>query len=188
MRKLHLILLSLVAAVPGSYLCYLLGTALTVPRHDLWNKPLLGIAVVSTGLLVLLAAVVWPLLYAVAFYDDPNKGKKSKEAEAGQDDEGVAAEAGDETPKIPRGDSFEEEDIDAFERESIKPGADEGDEFEVASEGSEFDLDEESIDSAETADFDLDDEFADRDMGDEVEEEEAPKKKAKETKAKKKKT
>ncbi len=188
MRKLHLILLSLVAAVPGGYLCYLLGTALTVPRHDLWNKPLLGIAVVSTGLLVLLAAVVWPLLYAVAFYDDPNKGKKSEEAEAGEDGEGVAAQAGVETPKTPRGESFEEEDIDAFEREGIKPGADEGDEFEEAAEGSEFDLDEESIDSAETADFDLgDDEFADLDMEDEEEEEEAPKKKAKDTKAKKKK-
>ncbi len=179
MRKLHLILLSLVAAVPGGYLCYLLGTALTVPRHDLWNKPLLGVAVVSTGLLVLLAAVVWPLLYAVAFYDDPNKGKKSEDAEAG---EGVAAEAGVETSKTPRGDSFEEEDIDAFEREGIKPGADDGDEFEEASEGSEFDLDEESIDSAETADFDLgDDEFADLEMEDE-EEEETPKKKAKKKK------
>ncbi len=182
MRKLHLILLSLVAAVPGGYLCYLLGTALTVPRHDLWNKPLLGIAVVSTGLLVLLAAVVWPLLYAVAFYDDPNKGKKAEEAEAGEDGEGVAAQIGVETPKTPRGDSFEEEDIDAFEREGIKPGNDDdADEF---AEDSEFGVDDESIDTAETADFDLgDDEFADLDMDDEEEEEEeAPKKKAKKKK------
>lgn len=178
MRKLHLILLSLVAAVPGGYLCYLLGTALTVPRHDLWNKPLLGGTVVATGLLVLLLAVVWPLLYAVAFYDDPNKGKKSEDAE----DEGEAA-AGEEidTPKTPRGDNFEEEDIDVFEREGVKPGDDEADDFEEVSEGSEFDVDEESIDTAETADFDLgDDEFADLDLDEE--EEEAPKKKAKKKK------
>lgn len=178
MRKLHLILLSLVAAVPGGYLCYLLGTALTVPRHDLWNKPLLGGTVVATGLMVLLLAVVWPLLYAVAFYDDPNKGKKeeaSDEAEAAASDEGEDAE----TPKTPRGDSFEEEDIDVFEREGVKPGDEDGDDFE---EGSEFDVDEESIDTAETADFDLgDDEFADLDL-DEEEEEEAPKKKAKKKK------
>lgn len=182
MRKLHLILLSLVAAVPGGYLCYLLGTALTVPRHDLWNKPLLGGTVVATGLMVLLLAVVWPLLYAVAFYDDPNKGKKeeaSDEAEAAASEEGADVE----TPKTPRGDSFEEEDIDVFEREGVKPGADDdADDFEEASEGSEFDVDEESIDTAETADFDLgDDEFADLDM-DEEEEEEAPKKKAKKKK------
>lgn len=179
MRKLHLILLSLVAAVPGGYLCYLLGTALTVPRHDLWNKPLLGGTVVATGLLVLLLAVVWPLLYAVAFYDDPNKGKKSEDAEAGEEGE-AAAEGEVEEAKTPRGDSFEEEDIDVFDREGVKPADD--DDFEEASEGSEFDVDEESIDTAETADFDLgDDEFADLDM-DEEEEEEAPKKKAKKKK------
>lgn len=179
MRKLHLILLSLVAAVPGGYLCYLLGTALTIPGHDLWKKPLLGGTVVATGLMVLLLGIVWPLLYAVAFYDDPNKGKKEKasdEAEAAASDEGEEAE----TPKTPRGESFEEEDIDVFEREGVKPGDDDGDDFEEASEGSEFDVDEESIDTAETADFDLgDDEFADLDMD---EEEEAPKKKAKKKK------
>ena len=37
------------AAVPGGYLCYLLGTALTVPGHDLWKKPLLGGTVVATS-------------------------------------------------------------------------------------------------------------------------------------------
>ena len=182
MKKLHLILLSLVAAVPGGYLCYLLGTALTVPRHDLWNKPLLGGTVVATGLLVLLAAVVWPLLYAVAFYDDPNKDKPADEAEA---DAGAVEADGDvEAAKTPRADSFEEEDIDAFEREGIKPGRDD-DDAEEFEEGSEFDVDEESIDTAETADFDLgDDEFADLDMDDDVEEveEEAPKKKAKKKK------
>ena len=100
MKKLHLILLSLVAAMPGGYLCYLLGTALTVPRHDLWNKPLLGVTVVTTGLLVLLAAVVWPLLYAVAFYDDPNKDKPADEAEA---DAGAVEADGDvEAAKTPR--------------------------------------------------------------------------------------
>ena len=183
MRKLHLILLSLVAAVPGGVLCYLLGSVLTIPRHDLWNKPLLGIAVVSTGLMVLLLAVVWPLLYAVAFYDDPNKGKKAEEAEAGEEGEAVDADGEAETAKTPRGDSFEEEDIDAFEREGIKPGAADGDEFEEASEGSEFDVDDESIDTAETADFDLgDDEFADLDVEEDEEEEEAPKKKAKKKK------
>lgn len=177
MKKLHLILLSLVAAVPGGYLCYLLGTALTVPRHDLWNKPLLGGTVVATGLLVLLLAVVWPLLYAVAFYDDPNKGKKSEEDEAAEAD--AAGEAAVETPKTPRGESFEEEDIDVFEREGVKPGDD--DEVDEFAEDSEFDVDEESIDTAETADFDLgDDEFADLEV--EEEEEEAPKKKAKKKK------
>lgn len=183
MRKLHLILLSLVAAVPGGVLCYLLGSVLTIPRHDLWNKPLLGIAVVSTGLMVLLLAVVWPLLYAVAFYDDPNKGKKTEEPEAGEEGDADAAEGDVEAAKTPRGDSFEEEDIDAFEREGIKPGDD--DDFEEASEDSEFGVDDESIDTAETADFDLgDDEFADLDMDDDVEEEEeeAPKKKAKKKK------
>ena len=185
MRKLHLILLSLVAAVPGGVLCYLLGSVLTIPRHDLWNKPLLGGTVVATGLLVLLLAVVWPLLYAVAFYDDPNKGKKAEEAEAGEEGDAVAAEgeAGEaEEAKTPRGDSFEDEDIDVFEREGVKPGNDDAEDFEEAAEGSEFDLDEESIDTAETADFDLgDDEFADLDV-EEEEEEEAPKKKAKKKK------
>jgi membrane protein implicated in regulation of membrane protease activity len=180
-KKLHLILLSLVAAVPGGYLCYLLGTALAAPRTDLWNKPLLGGSVVATGLLVLLLAVVWPLLYAVAFYDDPNKGKKADEEEAAAEGD-ADVEAAVEKPKTPRGDSFEEEDIDAFEREGIKPGNDDADEFEEVSEGSEFDVDEESIDTAETADFDLgDDEFADLDV-EEEEEEEAPKKKAKKKK------
>lgn len=183
MRKLHLILLSLVAAVPGGVLCYLLGSVLTIPRHDLWNKPLLGGSVVATGLMVLVLGVVWPLLYAVAFYDDPNKGAKADEAEAA--DAEATGEVGDEdSPKTPRGESFEEEDIGVFEREGIKPGDDDGDDFE--SEDSEFGVDEESIDSAETADFDLgDDEFADLDMDEEEEEEEAPKKKAKD-KAKKK--
>ena len=183
MRKLHLILLSLVAAVPGGFLCYLLGSVLTIPRHDLWNKPLLGIAVVSTGLMVLALGVVWPLLYAVAFYDDPNKGKKADPDDAA-DAESVATDDADETPKTPRADSFEEEDIDAFEREGIKPGADD-DEFAESSDDSEFAVDDESIDTAETADFDLgDDEFADLDMDDEPEEEEeeAPKKKAKKKK------
>lgn len=184
MRKLHLILLSLVAAVPGGVLCYLLGSVLTIPRHDLWNKPLLGIAVVSTGLMVLALGVVWPLLYAVAFYDDPNKVKKTEEAEAGEEGDADAADEDVEKPKTPRGDSFEEEDLDAFEHEDTKPGADDGDDFEEASEGSEFDVDDESIDTAETADFDLgDDEFADLDVEeDEEEEEEAPKKKAKKKK------
>ena len=178
MKKLHLILLSLVAAVPGGYLCYLLGTALTVPRHDLWNKPLLGGTVVATGLSVLLAAVVWPLLYAVAFYDDPNKGKPADVPAADTDADGGAD--GAETSKTPRAESFEEEDIDVFEREGIKPGDDDAEDFE---EASEFDADEESFESAETADFDLgDDEFADLDMDEEEEEEEAPKKKAKKKK------
>ncbi|GDY08696.1 hypothetical protein LBMAG52_21820 [Planctomycetia bacterium] len=182
MRKLHLILLSLVAAVPGGVLCYLLGSVLTIPRHDLWNKPLLGGTVVATGLLVLLLAVVWPLLYAAAFYDDPNKDKKSEEVEAGEEAEADAAEGEVETPETSRGDSFEEEDLDAFEGEGINPGTEEADDFEEAAEGSEFDLDKESIDTAETADFDLgDDEFAGLDV-EEEEEEEAPKKKAKKKK------
>lgn len=184
MRKLHLILLSLVAAVPGGVLCYLLGSVLTIPRHDLWNKPLLGIAVVSTGLMVLTLGIVWPLVYAAAFYDDPNKDKKAEKPEVDEEGDADAAE-GVEAAKTPRGDSFEEEDIDAFEREGIKPADDDDDDFEEASEGSEFDVDDESIDTAETADFDLgDDEFADLDMDEDVEEEEeeAPKKKAKKKK------
>lgn len=184
MRKLHLILLSLVSAIPGGYLCYLLGSVLTIPRHDLWNKPLLGGTVVATGLLVLLLAVVWPILYAVAFYDDPNKGKKIDDDEAGDDGETTVDEDG-ESEKSARDDSFEEEDIDVFEREGVTPEDDEADEFEEDSEGSEFDLDEDSIDQAETADFDLgDDEFADLDMDEEEaeEEEETPKKKSKKKK------
>ena len=102
MKKLHLILLSLVAAVPGGYLCYLLGTALALPRSDLWKKPLLGGAVVLTGLLVLLAAVVWPLLYAVAFYDDPNKNKPLADAEDGA----AGDELEEDTPKTLHKESF----------------------------------------------------------------------------------
>lgn len=186
MRKLHLILLSLVAAVPGGVLCFLLGTALSTERTDLWKNGVtspLGLTVVLTGLAVLGAAVVFPLLYAAVFYDDPNKGRKSEADEAGEEG---AADGDGEPSKTPRSESFEEEDIDAFEREGITPDADEAEEYV---EGSEFDVEEESIDTAETADFDLgDDEFADLDVGDEdEEEEEAPKKKAKPSKAKKKK-
>ncbi len=196
MKKLHLILLSLVAAVPGGYLCYLLGTALALPRSDLWKKPLLGGAVVGTGLLVLLAAVVWPLLYAIAFYDDPNKHKKAADGEG----DVAVDELEEDNPKTARAESFEEEDVDVFEREGVtadaKEASDDDDDFEAesedlegsefeADEGSEFDVEEESIDQAETADFDLgDDEFADLDMDEEIEEEEeeAPKKKAKKKK------
>ena len=184
MKKLHLILLSLVSAVPGGFLCFLLGKALALPRSDLWKKPLLGSAVVGTGLLVLLAAVVWPLLYAVAFYDDPNKNKPAVDGEGGEDDAG-AGELEDETPKTPRSESFEEDDVDAFERERVTADAEQDEDFESAEAGDEFDVEEESIESAETADFDLgDDEFADLEMDEEVEEEEeeAPKKKAKKKK------
>ncbi len=180
MKKLHLILLSLVAAVPGSYLCYLLGTALALPRSDLWKKPLLGGAVVVTGLLVLLAAVVWPLLYAVAFYDDPNKNKPPVDGEG----DAAVDELEEDTSKTPRSDSFEDEDVDVFEREGVTAESEEDEDFESAEAGDEFDVEEESIESAETADFDLgDDEFADLEMEEEVEEEEeAPKKKAKKKK------
>ena len=185
MKKLHLILLSLVSAVPGGYLCYLLGTALALPRSDLWKKPLLGGAVVGTGLLVLLAAVVWPLLYAVAFYDDPNKNKPAVDGEGGED-EADAGELEDDTPKTPRSESFEEDDVDVFDRDGVtaEADADADEDFEPDATGSEFDLEEESIESAETADFDLgDDEFADLEIEEEVEEEEeAPKKKAKKKK------
>jgi hypothetical protein len=180
-KKLHLILLSLVAAVPGGYLCYLLGTALALPRSDLWKKPLLGGSVVLTGLAVLLTAVVWPLLYAVAFYDDPNKQKPPVEGEG----DATADELEEDTPKTPRGDSFEEEDVDVFEREGVTAEAGEDDDFETAETGDEFDIEEESIESAETADVDLgDDEFADLELDEEVEEEEedAPKKTAKKKK------
>ena len=184
MKKLHLILLSLVSAVPGGYLCYLLGTALALPRSDLWKKPLLGGAVLGTGLLVLLAAVVWPLLYAVAFYDDPNKNKPAVDGEGGEDEAG-AGELEDDTSKTPRSESFEEDDVDVFEREGVTAEAEEDEDFEPVEGGDEFDVEEESIESAETADFDLgDDEFADLDLDEEVveEEEEAPKKKAKKKK------
>ena len=156
MKKLHLILLSLVAAVPGGYLCYLLGTALALPRSDLWKKPLLGGAVVGTGLLVLLAAVVWPLLYAVAFYDDPNKNKPPVDDE----DAAPADELEEDTPKTPRSESFEEDDVDVFEREGVTAESEEAEndeDFEPAEADDEFDVEEESIESAETADFDLGD-------------------------------
>ncbi len=181
MKKLHLILLSLVTALPGGFLCYLLGTALALPRSDLWKKPLLGGAVVGTGLMVLLAAVVWPLLYAVAFYDDPNKSKPPVDGEGDAGVDGLE----EDTPKTSRADSFEEEDVDVFEREGVTEEAEGDEDFESVEEGDEFDVEEESIESAETADFDLgDDEFADLEMDDEVEEaeEEAPKKKAKKKK------
>jgi len=180
-KKLHLILLSLVSAVPGGYLCYLLGAALALPTSDLWKKPLLGGAVVGTGLIVLLAAVVWPLLYAVAFYDDPNKNKPPVEGEEAAAEE----ELEEDVPKTPRGDSFEEEDVDVFEREGVTADSGDDEELMEADVGDEFDVEEESIESAETADFDLgDDEFADLEMDEEVEEEEeeAPKKKAKKKK------
>ena len=152
-----------------------------MPRSDLWKKPLLGGAVVGTGLLVLLAAVVWPLLYAVAFYDDPNKNKPPVDGE----DASAADELEEDTPKTPRSDSFEDEDVDVFEREGVTADSADDEDFEPAEGGDEFDVEEESIESAETADFDLgDDEFADLEMEEEVEEEEeeAPKKKAKKKK------
>ena len=140
-------------------------------------------AVVGTGLLVLLAAVVWPLLYAVAFYDDPNKNKPPVDGE----DAAPADELEEDTPKTPRSESFEEDDVDVFEREGVTAESEEAEndeDFEPAETGDEFDVEEESIESAETADFDLgDDEFADLEIEEEVEEEEeVPKKKAKKKK------
>lgn len=182
MRKLHLILLSLVAALPGGYLCYLMGGALATPNSDLWKKPILGGTVVATGLLVLVV-VVWPLLYAIAFYDDPNKRNESEEA-AGEDSPGVDAGVADR-PKTPRAEGFEEEDIDVFEREGVEPGGDDADEFAEVSEDAGLEAEEESFESAETSDFDLNDaDFEDLELDDE--EEEAPKKKAKKNKKKKK--
>lgn len=181
MKKLHLILLSLVSAIPGGYLCYLLGTALALPRTDLWQKPLLGGAVVGTGLLVLLLAVVWPLLYAVAFYSGPDKGAAEEEE---------SAEADADVAEADESAGFEEEDLDVFEREGVSEDADDTEaakEFEAAAEGSEFDLEEDNFDSAETADFETLDDGDFEDMELEEEEEEAPQKKKGKDKSKKKK-
>jgi hypothetical protein len=168
-KKLHLILLSLVSAIPGGYLCYLLGTALAMPRTDLWKKPLLGGTVVGTGLLVLLLAVVWPLLYAVAFYRGPEK--------SGEDEEPAEADGDAEIADAEDQEGFEQEDIDVFEREGVSQNVEEADEFEAAAEGSEFDLEEDNFNSAETADFEAleDGDFEDMELEEEAEE--APKKK-----------
>jgi len=177
-KKLNLILLTLVAALPAAALVYLLGWTLTL-KH-IWDKKLLGGTVVATGIIALMV-VVWPPLWAIAWYVDPSRSKAGGPGgESAEDAEEVAEaeEAGDE--------EFPEEDLDAFEGEEVA----EGGEFKPASTGTEFeldeqqalDVDEDDIEQTATADFDLSDDELMEDFEEIEEEEEAPKKKGKKKK------
>lgn len=169
-KKINLILLSLIAALPSGYLVYELARALTLSH--IFEKKLLGGAVVATGIISLLA-IVWPLVYALAFYNAPASASDPKSNDT-DDPTDTKKSAG-------RGDGeeegFHEEDLDAFEGQEIPESSD--DEEYEASDDDEFSVDDDQIEDIESADFDLGDEsFEDI----EDEEEEAPKAKAKKKK------
>ncbi len=173
MKKINLILLSLIAAIPSGYLVFELGKALTLGH--IWDKKLLGGMVVGTGIIALLA-IVWPLVYALAFYGAPASAAEESDA-------GSADTAGDEevTDVGEEEEGFHEEDLDAFEGQDTDE-ASEVEDYEEASGDEEFEVDEDQIEDIESEDYDLGDEsFEDLDEFEE-EEEEAPKSKAKKKK------
>ena len=174
MKKLSLILLSFIAAVPAGFLVYLMIRAMTL-KH-VWDKTALWLIICLTAVIAALVAVV-PPLYAIAFYtglpkpDEDTPAEDGEVAEAVESDDGEVTEAEEEFPQ---------EDLDAFEGEEV-PEADElGDDFEQADTGSEFDLDEDGVEQSDTDDFDL----GPADDFEEIEEleEEAPKPKKKKKK------
>ena len=170
MKKINLILLSLVAAIPAGYLVYLMVMALTL-KH-IWDKKILGGMVVTTAFFALLVAV-WPPIYAIAFYTEK---PKEDEDEPPVDGEVSKAEGEAEAEEFP------EEDLDAFEGQEVAE-ADElaDDDFETADAGSEFDL-EDDVPQAETAEFAIADDFEEIEDLEEDFVEEAPKKKPKKKK------
>ena len=177
-KKINLILLSLMAAVPAGYLVYLMVMALTL-KH-IWDKKVLGGLVVVTAFAAVLVAL-WPLIYALAFYadkpkaeaDEPAAGTGSSDAveTVGEGSDGEAQE-------------FHQEDLDAFDGQEIPVSDDDefggDDDFEAVESGSEFDLDEDDVAQAETAEFAIADDFDE--IEDFEDEEEAPKKKPKKKK------
>ena len=156
MKKLSLIGLSLVAAIPAGVLVYLLVMALTLKQ--IWNKQLLGVMVVITAVIALVVAV-WPPIYAIAFYTEKSKEDDEKKAEGEADFAADDAEVAD----ADEAEEFPQEDLEAFEGdaeevEAEEVGTDEVDheDFHSAEIGSEFDLDDEEIEQVETTDFELD--------------------------------
>ena len=169
MKKISLILLSLVAAIPAGYLVYLMVMALTL-KH-IWDKKMLGGMVVVTAFFALLVAV-WPPIYAIAFYTDKSKGAADEPAADGGSSDAVEVAGSSDA----EGEEFHQEDLDTFEGEEVAESEDfDGDDdFEAVDNGSEFDLDEDDVAQAETAEFAIADDF--EEIEDLEEEEEAPKK------------
>ena len=177
-KKLSLIGLSLVAAIPAGFLVYLLVMALTV--KEIWNKQLLGVMVVITAVIALVVAM-WPPIYAIAFYTEKTKEDDEETAEgeaalAADDDEVADADEAEEFPGDDREDV--EGEAEEVEAEEVETEEVDHEDFHAAEPGSEFDLDEEEIEQVETTDFELNAE------AEEVEEleEELPKKSKKKKK------
>lgn len=182
MKKLSLILLSFIPAVPAGFLVYLMIRAMTL-KH-VWDKTALWVIICLTVVIAALVAIV-PPLYAIAFYtgqpktDEDVPGEEGNVAEAAEEaesDEGEAAE----TEAEAEAEEFPEEDLDAFEGEEVADAEEMADDFEPADTGSEFDLDEDGVAQSDTDDFDL----GSADDFEEIEEleEEAPKPKKKKKK------
>lgn len=167
MKKLNLILLSLVAAIPAGFLVYSLVMAMTL-KHVWEKKPLIGI-ILSAGVAALIVAI-WPPLYAIAWYSG-GPTKADEEAGDGEADEAEAVEEAD---------AEEAEEADGFAQEEIPEDLDEL-KGKSSGDDDDFDMSDDDISAAETGDFDLgDSEFEDLgDFEEEEELEEAPKKKKK---------
>ena len=176
MKKINLILLSLMAAVPAGYLVYLMVMALTL-KH-IWDKKVLGGLVVVTAFAAALVAL-WPLIYALAFYADKPKAEADEPATDAGSSDAIDADADSDNEEK----EFHQEDLDAFEGQEVPASDDDefggDDDFEAVESGSEFDLDEDDVAQAETAEFAIADDF---DEIEDFEEEEAPKKKPKKKK------
>jgi hypothetical protein len=170
-KKLSLIFLSFIAALPAGYLVYLMIRAMTL-KH-VWDKTALWIIICITAVIAALVAIV-PPLYAIAFYTGhtkPDVDTPSDEGEVG--DAAGAEDVETEDGEAAEAEEFPEEDLDAFEGQEL------ADDDESVDSGSEFDLDEDEVAQAETGDFELSaDDF------EEIEEleEEAPKAKKKKKK------
>ncbi len=182
MKKISLIGLSLVAAIPAGVLVYLLVMALTLKQ--IWNKQLLGVMVVFTAVIALVVAV-WPPIYAIAFYTEKSKEDDEEKAEgeaALAVDDAEVADA-DEVEEFPDED-LEDFDADAEEVEAEDAGTEEvdHDDFHAAETGSEFDLEEEEIEQVETSDFQLGDDEVAEELEEFEEEEVHPKKNKKKKK------
>jgi hypothetical protein len=182
-KKLNLIGLSLVAAIPAGFLVYLLVMALTLKQ--IWNKQLLGVMVVVTAVIALVVAL-WPPIYAIAFYTEKSNEDDEEKAE------GEAALAADdaEVADADEAEEFPQQDLEAFDGEAAEVEAEEvgteevdHEDFHAAETGSEFDLDEE-IEQVETTDFELD--AAEAEELEELEEEDEEKPPQKNKKKKKK--
>ncbi len=179
-KKLSLILLSFIPAVPAGFLVYLMIRAMTL-KH-VWDKTALWVIICLTVVIAALVAIV-PPLYAIAFYTGQSKSDEDVPGEEGglaeaveeaESDKGETAEVDAEAEEFP------EEDLDAFEGEEVADAEEMADDFEPADTGSEFDLDDDGVAQSDTDDFDL----GSADNFEEIEEleEEAPKPKKKKKK------